>query len=147
MPNLVVPTRRLFLGGVLSLTGAALLPRIPSYVPTIFADGVHDDAPGLNALLRRQPVEILMDVAVKAIGPHEYVWLNQANLLMRSTIIVDDDTVPLCMSDCRINNFADNAAIWIKGDCPRYAATRLSIGNQGRGSAIVNSNFRDFYDT
>jgi hypothetical protein len=50
-------SRRSFLGGVLALSAATLVvPRLP--LPRIVGDGIHDDAPGLNALLCGDPVSI-----------------------------------------------------------------------------------------
>ncbi len=48
--------RRSFLRGILTVSALSVLPAVPVLaIPTIKADGVHDDAPGLNAFLNGRP--------------------------------------------------------------------------------------------
>lgn len=42
--------RRSFLGGILALTVTQQFGMRPQHLPTLHGDGVHDDAPALNAL-------------------------------------------------------------------------------------------------
>lgn len=58
--------RRSFLRGVLTvavLSAVEPIVRLARSVPRILGDGVHDDAPGLNALFRGHPVDIVGDCA------------------------------------------------------------------------------------
>lgn len=50
--------RRSFLKGILSLSVVPLLPALPRFLPVIWGDGIHDDAPGLNALLADEAFEV-----------------------------------------------------------------------------------------
>lgn len=56
--------RRSFLGGALALGGSVALARVMPDVPTLWGDGIHDDAPGLQALFDRKPVTIMRDEIV-----------------------------------------------------------------------------------
>ncbi len=51
-------SRRLFLGGSISLLGAALLPQPVIALPTIYGDGVTCDAAGLQALIDGAPFHV-----------------------------------------------------------------------------------------
>ena len=53
-------SRRLFLGGVLSIVGATFVdaPSLGAEYPTIYADGVHDDTEGLKAFFAGKPFHV-----------------------------------------------------------------------------------------
>ena len=51
-------SRRSFLGGAIALTAAVAITGPLKLLPRIIGDGVHNDAPGLNALFRGEPVSI-----------------------------------------------------------------------------------------
>lgn len=53
-------SRRLFLGGLATVAAVAASPLRP-YTPVLWGDGVHDDAPALNAWIRGEPVRILRE--------------------------------------------------------------------------------------
>lgn len=98
---MIETTRRTFLRGTFSLIGARILPCIPSFLPTIFLDGLHDDGPGLNALLRGDPVTILDEAAVSRPSA-QAVLLRTANILTREMIVLPDGGPYLCLEDCYI---------------------------------------------
>lgn len=55
-------TRRRFLQGVAALAAVVVLPKLPlpelgPTVPILYGDGVHDDSPGLQALINGEPVD------------------------------------------------------------------------------------------
>lgn len=66
-------SRRTFLIGSLALAGASVVP-VDAWagMPRIVGDGVHDDAPGFNALLAGEPVNVECD-GVRFDG--EIVWI------------------------------------------------------------------------
>lgn len=70
MRDVIAPafSRRLFLGGIASL-GVASTVKTRSFVPTIYGDMIHDDAPGLNALFRGDPVRVLSGRAIQGECP------------------------------------------------------------------------------
>lgn len=83
--------RRSFLGGVLALTGAAIVKPSLGLVharPAIWADMIHDDAPGLNALFARQPVDIMSDKVL--IDRSHGLVLKGGSFLLRSTVNIEN---------------------------------------------------------
>ena len=51
-------SRRLMLGGLLSIGGVRTLPAIGGVLPILWADGLHNDTVALNAWLRGEPVKL-----------------------------------------------------------------------------------------
>lgn len=53
-------SRRSFLGGALTIAAASLVPVVAftDPVPVLWGDGVHDDAPALQALIDGKPFEV-----------------------------------------------------------------------------------------
>lgn len=53
-------SRRAFLRGTIALAASTTLsfPRLAHAIPAIYGDGVHDDAPGLQALLDGEPFRV-----------------------------------------------------------------------------------------
>ena len=93
MSNAPEISRRSFLGGVLALTAAASVPviRTTSNLPIIVGDGINDDADGLNALFRGDPVKIRAE-GVRRTGGH--IMINKGFfLLSRKLEIVNDITL------------------------------------------------------
>lgn len=77
-------SRRSFLGGVMALTASTALPIRGAFalaLPTIWGDGVHDDAPGLNALLQGLPFHVENDDVVAIDG-----MIRQGTFLIGSTL-------------------------------------------------------------
>lgn len=99
MPEL---TRRWFLGGALSLI-AAQATQLPSGVgavarelrignkPAIYGDGVTDDAAGLGALLRREPV--LLPKSGIVINDHAGCTIHHGDFKINSEVYIPKDAV------------------------------------------------------
>lgn len=84
-------SRRLFLGGAISLIGVkTFAPSVSiaamSNMPTIYADGVHSDVAGLGALFRNEPVIFPKDkIAVES----------QEGVIFHKGVFVVDQTIYL----------------------------------------------------
>jgi hypothetical protein len=77
-------SRRLFLGGMASLAVATTV-KTATAVPTLWGDGVHDDAPALNALFRGDPIRVLNGRVIEGARPA----VVDAKLLLGSTLLID----------------------------------------------------------
>lgn len=83
-------TRRFFLGGALSVVAAStFVPRAVGNLPTIYADGAHDDTSGLGALLRREPVIFSRDHI--GLDDHKGIVFHHGRFIITQTIEVPDD--------------------------------------------------------
>jgi hypothetical protein len=118
-------SRRSFLRGTLALAGTVALQ--PAFtllsVPKIWADGIHDDAPGLNALFARQPVEVVDDAV--SILQGEHISLRNGIYRIGSTLFVRDHTY--------ISGITVKAAPEFSGD--------YLINAKGEFNSVVNSIF------
>lgn len=76
-------SRRLFLGGVLSLSAASTV-KTTTAVPTLWGDLKHDDAPALNALFRGEPIRVMRGKALEGGRPA----LVGANCLLLSPVSI-----------------------------------------------------------
>lgn len=77
--------RRSFLRGALTLTFAAVAaPALAALdnTPVIYCDGVHDDAPGLSALLSGRPVRIEGEIGTALEG-----YVRGADFTIWSTVV------------------------------------------------------------
>lgn len=90
-------SRRSFLGGVIALAAYSTAPKIVRAMdaPRIWADGLHDDAPGLNALFAGEPVDI---EAVRGVVDARGIVSNGI-FLIRSPLKMAGDN--LAISTCR----------------------------------------------
>jgi hypothetical protein len=80
-------TRREFLGGAIALTGALAVPGVAlASIPKLYGDGVHDDAPALNALLAGEPVDADGAIAIREGGSVHLK--NGATYAIGSTLVV-----------------------------------------------------------
>ncbi len=94
-------SRRLFLGGALALVGASVVSgeALASPIPRIVGDGVHDDAPGLRALISRQPVRI--EDAVYAINDDGSIDIGNGHFRLGSPLVFEH-VEGLCVRNCTI---------------------------------------------
>lgn len=76
-------SRRLVLGGMASLAVAATV-KTAATVPVLWGDGIHDDAPALNALFRGDPIRVLNGRVIEGERPA----VVDARLLLGSTLAV-----------------------------------------------------------
>lgn len=108
-------TRRRFLRGTLGVVGGMLLTRIPSFLPTVFLDGVHDDGPGLNALFRGDPVAILNEAALMRPSVHEVI-LQKALIRTRETIVLPAKGPDVTMNECHVDatGLTEGAALYLE---------------------------------
>jgi len=77
-------SRRLFLGGAIALAGATQVAALET-TPTIYADGIHDDSPGLKAWLEGKAVRIRDGVMAYRGGAFE---LYDTELSISETIVI-----------------------------------------------------------
>lgn len=84
--------RRAFLLGATALTLAPLIAKVEliNNIPEIRGDGVHDDAPGINALLRNEPCRIL-DKCVRILNDNT-LYFERGNYMLNSAIQLDGKT-------------------------------------------------------
>lgn len=85
-------SRRSFLRGIIAVSATAVItPKLQSLklldtCPILYSDGIHDDAPALNALLRREEVRIENDLVKVANG--EWCSISGGNFLINDTITI-----------------------------------------------------------
>lgn len=90
--------RRFFLKGAIALTAVTIvLPKL--IVHRIVGDGLHDDAPGLNALLRGEPVSIEMEGI--RLSPEGGCVIRGGNFLLSGPLYVPDRKGGTFITDCR----------------------------------------------
>ena len=85
-------TRRGFLGGAIALLAAStFIPRASALanMPRIVGDGVHDDAHGLGALFRNEPV--IFPKEKIGVDAHKGIQILYGRYLIGSEIIVPDN--------------------------------------------------------
>lgn len=128
--------RRSFLKGVLSLGLVAALPT-PILVlarPTIWADGIHDDAPGLNAMLAGEPFDVASEAEGLVAAEGE---IRNGIFLISRTIVSTADHFR--MSGCRIIAMPElkgpmlevtGNGTWLE-DCQLTTARREATWNTG----------------
>lgn len=78
--------RRSFLKGVLTVAAASFVPVHSSALPILYGDGVHDDAPALNALFNNRPYHCSNVNIVQNTGTHTI--LENGRFLLGSTVKV-----------------------------------------------------------
>lgn len=116
-------SRRSFLGGVMALTASTALPIRGAFalaLPTIWGDGVHDDAPGLNALLQGLPFHVENDDVVAADGVirggsfiiGEPIRITVSDFLVAECRFLTtpnfDGPMMIDLTDCRRGTFVSN---------------------------------------
>lgn len=72
--------------------------KIIAPVPQIWGDGVHDDAPGINALLRGEPCEIMNRKACRVEGGK--VLLNAGTFMLAGPLIFDGSVRDSMITGC-----------------------------------------------
>lgn len=92
---------------------------VAKQVPQIWGDGVHDDAPGINALLRGQPCQIMTDSVYRTINGK--VHLNLGTFLVKSPIIIDKTAADSVITGCTFENRGASACIEIRDVPIEYA--------------------------
>src|SRR5687768_14897749 len=85
MPTIEV-TRRSFLRGALAISVVPLLPSL-AFVPTIYGDGVRDDAPGLQALIDGKPFNVEGEGFTALEG-----WISGGNFRLERGLIIRKNT-------------------------------------------------------
>lgn|SRR5574343_681600 len=138
-------SRRSFLRGVLSLGAAAVvLPKV-SFLPVIVGDGIHDDAPGLNALFRGEPVNILAD-GVRLLRNAANIELSGGKFALGSPLVAlgdyihihDVHMIALKDMECLLQTRTAN------GEWPNYTVIercRFDVGrmsDHGYGFTVTN---------
>lgn len=103
-------TRRLVLGGLLGLSAASVL-RNDDSTPILWGDGVHDDAPALNALLRGDPIRTAREMGVVQ---GEHPSLRSGTFLVKSRVVVSRDTLMSDVSLIAAPDFTDECLMFIK---------------------------------
>lgn len=99
-------SRRLFLGGLASL-GVAATVKTAVFVPTLWGDMIHDDAPALNALFRGEPIRVLNGRAIEGDRPA----LVGGRLLLASPLFLKD------VSNAVLAKASLTAASGFDGEC------------------------------
>jgi hypothetical protein len=121
-------SRRHFLGGALAVAGASVvtLPALADVlrpaIPIIWGDGIHDDAPGLNALCAGEPVDVAEDIA----------RLSQSNGIMRIWIGGGRTyrmASPLCIRDRKERYINISGATFLLEPEVKTGIYLLSCGN------------------
>jgi hypothetical protein len=99
----VITDRRSFLRGMVGLVGATVLVRPSGFLglPTLWGDGITDDAPALNALLRGEPVHIVADTA--RVARQRQVFLNGGKFAIGSPIVVSNHALLYLERDITFN--------------------------------------------
>lgn len=94
--------RRAFLLGATALTLAPLVAKVEliNNIPEIRGDGVHDDAPGINALLRNDPCRII-DKCVRLLNDNT-LHFEAGNYYVKSAIKFNSTTRATTMINCTI---------------------------------------------
>lgn len=119
-------SRRLFLGGLVTIAAATQV-RAVDRRPILWGDGIHDDAPALNAWLRGEPVRI-MDDAFALQG--DDCTIDHARLLISETIDLRKGGRPLVMTNCLIKTLPN-----FRGDA------MMRFGRGATGSLVQGNMF------
>jgi hypothetical protein len=83
-------SRRSFLGGAISLFAVStFVPRVVGNLPTIYADGLHDDTGGLSALFRKEPLIFVTDKV--GVDGHEGIIFHSGRYKITNTITLPND--------------------------------------------------------
>jgi hypothetical protein len=93
-------SRRTFLRGIITTTGALILP-VTQAIPCILGDGIHDDGPGLNALINGRPVNILSEGT--RILENGIIKISKGKFLIGETLVFENPSIITEWSDCVIN--------------------------------------------
>lgn len=124
-------SRRLVLGGMFGVAvaaGAGPVTASVSIVPTLWGDGIHDDAPALNAIVQGQRVKNRCAQAI--IHPDGELSIIGANLLLRDQWFVPAGSkilVASCKIMCAPDFPEDRAMIWIEADVSGEICNNLFI--------------------
>jgi hypothetical protein len=123
-------SRRSFLGGVLTLAAVTVAARYQFAKPRIWADGTHDDAPGLNAMFAGE--DFLTDVPdlIRNGDWESIVGLRGGAFMLGSKLILGNPTKSFSIHSCRFT------ALDIFGD-----GEMLQIREGVRDSSIVDCHF------
>lgn len=122
-------SRRSFLRGVLALSVTPALAKLPM-LPTIYGDGVHDDLPGLQAMIDGEPFHIENGGFVASEGE-----ISGGQFILSRTLRIGRALARLNISDCRISttpDFQDSAIIQVEPDA-RLFLNNINIWNRFAG--------------
>jgi hypothetical protein len=112
---------------MVSCVAAIAVVRIPSALPFIWGDGIHDDGPGLNAFLAGKAVEFMTD-AVRAWNASDIAIVG-GTFLIRETVVIRRSHTTISGAEFKAEIGPDEAVITVDGDARRvvFQDVRLTL--------------------
>jgi len=133
-------SRRSFLRGVLAVSVVAATAKlaIAEHIPTLYGDGMHDDAPALNALFSGKPFRVDNETIVASDGQ-----LNGGSFAIKSTVHIRSNsfTVRNCRIEC-VDGFEGETAIHVHKECNDGLFENMHLN--GRGLCRIAALSRDY---